>query len=63
MWILTTAGFFSIVEKPWDRQNGTADREGQGQGRPFGLEALALARTGANQARRQRRLPLPRTGA
>jgi hypothetical protein len=23
MWLITTAGFFSIVEKPWDRQPGT----------------------------------------
>ena len=23
MWILTTTGFYSIVEKPWDRPHGT----------------------------------------
>ena len=23
MWIVTTIGFFSIVEKPWDRKDGT----------------------------------------
>ncbi|WLD14372.1 hypothetical protein [Planctellipticum variicoloris] len=23
MWLMTTAGFFSVVEKPWDRDAGT----------------------------------------
>ena len=23
MWLITTSGFFSIVEKPWDRPTGT----------------------------------------
>ena len=23
MWIMTTFGFFSVVEKPWDREKGT----------------------------------------
>ena len=34
MWLMTTIGFFSIVEKPEDKKEGMPDNPDQGQAGP-----------------------------
>ena len=46
MWLITTTGFFSVVEKRWDREGGTLTVRARARGDLDGLRASVLPELG-----------------
>jgi len=46
MWLITTTGFYSIVEKPWDKQGGTLTVRARAKADLESLRAAGLPELG-----------------
>lgn len=46
MWLITTTGFYSIVEKPWDKKDGTLTVRARAKADLDGLRAAGLPELG-----------------
>ena len=49
MWLITTSGFYSIVEKPWDRSAGTLTVRARARSDLDALRTTALPELGETQ--------------